>query len=182
MDYGRQNIDFSDNEGGTHKCCHIIPTLALSATMLYYFSYYVNFNDRQSFNPDCYAAPWTAYGDCPVLGCENLVNVTQEYHAINAGGVFLALSHLLSTLAHICRPLKGIAKFVHFFAHLITLPWFLTATIFRFRQSGVTCASNLAPLPTQELSQFAYIWIITWWVLGPVLMCLAAACFHKNRR
>ena len=146
MDYARQNVDFNDNEGGTHKCCHIIPTLALSGTMLYFFSYYVNYEARVYDSPNypaCYALPWESSSSGPIAAFQSgYVNVSQEYHAICAGGIFLALSHILSTLAHVCRPLKGLAKFVHFFAHLITLPWFLAATIFRFRAAGVTCAQR----------------------------------------
>ena len=32
-----------------------------------------------------------------------------------------------------------------------------------------------------NISEFMYVWIITWWVLAPVLCILSAVCYKKNK-
>ena len=69
------------------------------------------------------------------------MNVTQEYHAICAGGIFFCLIHLCVASLHLINKLKPLIWFVSVCLHIFTLPWFLVATFYRSRNSGRSCAS-----------------------------------------
>jgi len=155
------------------------------------FCYFVNFNSGYL---DCYASAYgdedntTAYSYQPIFG--DFPNVTSEFRGICIGGIFLMLLHMLSTILHCIKPLKGIASLVQCLTHTATWIWFLTATTFRFRWSGRVCSGDF----TTEISvrqnetvmfetgYFMKVWILLWWALIPFVCCISCLCCNKGKK
>ncbi len=119
--------------------------------------------------------------------------MSRSFWAINVGGICLCLVHLLSAILHFIRPLHKVAKPFQMLSHLCTIPFLIMATLWRFCEGGIVCATanNITYITTdittygaalndelmvQEVGLFMYRWIITSWCLLPVACCLGMFC------
>jgi len=131
--------------------------------------------------------------------------MSRSFWAINVGGICLCLVHILSAVLHFIRPLHKIAKPFQMLSHLCTIPFLIMATLWRFCEGGIVCATEnnityyeIDPITLSGSEQYAtatndeyrvylvgvfmYRWIITSWCLLPVACCLGMFCSHKHMK
>jgi hypothetical protein len=130
-----------------------------------------------------------------LVSTEDYINMSRSFWAINVGGICLCLVHILSAVLHFIRPLHKIAKPFQMLSHLFTIPFLIMATLWRFCEGGIVCATNINITYPNSITDFSgfeaavvdegmvevvglfmYRWIITSWCLLPVACCLGMFC------
>jgi hypothetical protein len=73
---------------------------------------------------------------------DDYINFSRSFWAINVGGVFLCLTHILSAIFHFIPKLHKCAKPFQMLNNLCTLPYLIMATLWRFCEGGQVCDNN----------------------------------------
>ena len=130
-----------------------------------------------------------------IVYTDDYLNFSRSFWAINVGGICLCLVHILSAVLHFIRPLHKIAKPFQMLSHLCTIPFLIMATLWRFCEGGIVCATAVNITYPNSITDFSgfesavldeamvsvvglfmYRWIITSWCLLPVACCLGMFC------
>ena len=69
------------------------------------------------------------------------INMSKSFWAISVYGICLCITHIISAIFHFIRPLHKIAKPFQLLNHLVTLPFLIAATVWRFCEGGIVCAN-----------------------------------------